>query len=130
MILLSSLFVSQFVIMFWKSRHPSSFNAITLLGLWVIPMGMGVNAGNVRYVVIWALFSIVTGIIIKRALSVPLKKETPGMVYGWFAGVYSVSYGLVLIGYFVVLLALFRIPELIFGITAEGDESLFQVCPY
>ena len=36
LILLAALFGFQFLILYWKSKHYRSFQAVTLVGLWLV----------------------------------------------------------------------------------------------
>merc|ERR1719192_3293550 len=40
LILLVVLVVSQIVLVQWKKRRPSSYHFCTLVGMWVIPVGL------------------------------------------------------------------------------------------
>jgi hypothetical protein len=59
LILIISLILFQLILLLWKKFHPSSYALTSLLGLWLIPPLIGMQAGNTRYVVLWALFSFV-----------------------------------------------------------------------
>ncbi|KAJ3089241.1 hypothetical protein HK102_006852 [Quaeritorhiza haematococci] len=127
LILLGILFVSQFAIVAWKKYHIRSFNLASLVGLWLLPPLIGYQAGNYRYVFVWFCFSVANTFIVKRAFEIPLKKETPGLVYRWYAWIYSLSYAVGFLGYVVVLLAFFRIPSIFGGWTEDSEVNMFQV---
>jgi len=58
-------------------------------------------------IAIWALFSGVTGYLLKFASQTPLQKETPRKVYAWFYFVWRISYACSIFGYFLLMLELF-----------------------
>ncbi len=88
-------------------------------------MYLGYTAGNYRYVSVWFLFTIVNVLVIRMALKKPMRKETPGIVYRWFAGVYATSYGTGILGYVMCMFAIFRVPE-IFGLSETFDLGVFR----
>jgi len=45
--------------------------------MWIIPMGMSVRNAWWRFVAIWAIFTIVTAAIMKRATQKPIGGSTP-----------------------------------------------------
>jgi RING finger protein 121 len=126
LIIIGSLLLSQLLISFWKKVHPKSYNISTLLGLWLVPMIMSIQSGYTRFLIIWALFSIVNGFIVMRALESPMKSSTPRLVYYWFQKVYDVSYFLGGCGYVVMLFAFFHLP-MMFGADIDGEANIFMV---
>lgn len=122
-ILLFALFASQFVILYWKKKHYKSYQAISLGGLYAFPLLFGIYGGWHRFIVIWAVFSIVNGygkrerererekhpiitiicIVIYKATRQPLEAMTPRMVYKWYTVVYNTSFVIGLIGYIIIL---------------------------
>ncbi|KAI9026194.1 hypothetical protein DFJ74DRAFT_604738 [Hyaloraphidium curvatum] len=107
LILLLSLLFSQYLILFWKSRHPRSFNALSTLGMWIIPPVFALYSGSWRFLTIWALFGLVNAGVIWKASEKPLNAVTPRLVYKWYATAYSVTYGLGAIGYVLMFVVLF-----------------------
>jgi RING finger protein 121/175 len=126
LIILGSLLLSQVFISLWKKYHIRSYNISTLLGLWLVPMFMSFQSGYTRFLIVWALFSIVNGFIVRRALESPMRSSTPRLVYWWFQKVYDASYFLGACGYVVMLLAFFHIP-MIFGSSVDGEADIFMV---
>ncbi|KAI8923819.1 hypothetical protein BC831DRAFT_469002 [Entophlyctis helioformis] len=125
LIMMGSLLVSQIGIMLWKKYHVRSYNVATLLGLWIVPMLMGLNAGNYRYVIFWFVFSAVNTYIVTLALESPMKSTTPKLVYRWYSWVTHVSYLVGIAGGVVMFLAMFHIPG-IFGVSLEGEAGVFE----
>ncbi|KAL2916829.1 hypothetical protein HK105_203608 [Polyrhizophydium stewartii] len=126
MILLGSLIGSQIAIMAWKRYHAQSFNMATLLGLWIVPMGIGFNAGNYRFVFVWTLFSIANTYIVKLALESPMQSSTPKIVYRWYRWVYNIAYIFGIIGYSITMVAVFHIPALFRITDIEGEAVVFE----
>ncbi|CAI2169056.1 8865_t:CDS:2 [Funneliformis geosporum] len=66
-ILLAALFGFQLLILYWKSKHYRSFQAVTLFGLWLIPMYLfGLQAHFWRFLSIWVLYSIANSWVLSR----------------------------------------------------------------
>ncbi|KAI8612970.1 hypothetical protein BC830DRAFT_1170640, partial [Chytriomyces sp. MP71] len=63
MILFASLIAAQILLTVWKKWHPQSFHLVSLLGLWLVPMWIGLNAGNTRFILIWLAFSLLNGLV-------------------------------------------------------------------
>ncbi|XJO70609.1 hypothetical protein BDV3_000261 [Batrachochytrium dendrobatidis] len=126
LIVIGSLFLSQIGIFIWKKYNASSFNIATLLGLWLVPMTMGAYAGNYRFVVVWAMFSIFNSYIVKLALEFPMKSSTPKLVYKWYAWVYNVAYVTGAIGYCITMIAIFHISAILGITTLQGEGVVFE----
>ncbi|KAJ3062669.1 hypothetical protein HDU98_001467 [Podochytrium sp. JEL0797] len=106
MILLFSLVAFQLVLTVWKRTHKNSFNLVSLVGLWFVPAGIAWSAGNARYLACWALFSVVNGVVVRKAIwESPMRSETPRLVYRWYSYVYSAS---VIVGAEEVEISMFR----------------------
>lgn len=60
-ILLFALFSSQFLILYWKKKHYSSYQVISLTGLYLFPALFALYDGWPRFLTIWTLFSLVNG---------------------------------------------------------------------
>jgi RING finger protein 121/175 len=124
LIFFGTLIISQLLITLWKKYHLKSYNTCTLLGLWIIPFIFALRAGSMRFSLIWMLFSIVNGYIVKLAIETPMRSLTPRLVYNWYSKVYDVSYLLAGGGYTVLLLAFFHVPVM-FGASMEGEADVF-----
>lgn len=77
LILVITLIVAQFVLFEWKKRHYKSYLLVSLLGLWLIPAGMCVKNGWWRFVVLWVIFSLLTGVVMRKAYQKPITGNTP-----------------------------------------------------
>ncbi|KAI8916011.1 hypothetical protein EDD86DRAFT_186297 [Gorgonomyces haynaldii] len=124
LIMFGALIVSQVLISIWKKYHPGSYNIATLLGLWIVPMLLAMNAGNTRFEIVWIIFSLVNGYIVKRALESPMRSMTPRLVYSWYSRVYDVCYLLVIVGYGITLVAFFHLP-VVFGTSNKTEGDVF-----
>lgn len=61
-----------------RSKIPTEFFQVcTLVGMWIIPMGMSARNAWWRFVVIWALFTLVTAAIMNKATQKPIGGSTP-----------------------------------------------------
>ena len=56
------------------------FQRATLIGMWVIPIGFCLKFGWMRFIVIWAIFSVITAFIVFKATRKPLGGRTPRYV--------------------------------------------------
>ncbi|KAJ3126869.1 hypothetical protein HK100_010044 [Physocladia obscura] len=127
MILFVSLILFQVVLTIWKRMHLSSFNLVSLMGLWLVPAGIGYSAGNYRFIIIWSAFSVTNGIVIRRAIfETPMRSETPKLVYRWYSYIYSASVIVGGAGYFFTFAPFFSLPSIIFGVSEEAEISMFR----
>ncbi|CAH0560674.1 unnamed protein product [Brassicogethes aeneus] len=106
-ILIVTLFVAQFVLIEWKKRFYKSYLIVTLLGMWIIPLGLSLKSHWWRFIFIWLLFSCITGLIVFKSLQKPIDRVTPRFVYKWFLLVYKGSYVLGILGYSIMMAAFF-----------------------
>lgn len=83
--------LAQSALVQWKKMHKRSFDSISLLGLWLAPALISLNAGYWRFLMIWAAYSSATGYIIFLSSRKPLAQHVPKMAYTWFIGVYNLS---------------------------------------
>ena len=81
LILFGSIMVAQVLLYVWRQRHPRSYTALTLLGLWAIPIFFSIKLYFWRMIVVWTLFSIITGFVMFKATRKKISVNTPR--YGW-----------------------------------------------
>ncbi|XP_004536133.1 RING finger protein 121 [Ceratitis capitata] len=103
LVLLITLIVAQVILVTWKQRHYKSYAATTLVAMWLIPMGISISYSFIRFIVIWILFSLLTAFVIRKAVSKPIERTTPRLVYKWFLLIYQISYILGIGGYIVMM---------------------------
>ncbi|XP_015520256.1 E3 ubiquitin ligase Rnf121 isoform X1 [Neodiprion pinetum] len=116
LILLVTLIVAQVFLVEWKKRHYKSYQMITLLAMWVIPLVLCIRNQWWRFIFLWHVFSCITWLIVRKALQRPIQGTTPRLVYKWFYFIYKLSYTLGIIGY-VIMLATFFGLNLIFDVS-------------
>ncbi|XP_067039835.1 E3 ubiquitin ligase RNF121-like isoform X1 [Acropora muricata] len=106
LILFSTLIVAQVLLVKWKKHYYKSFQAVTLVGMWLIPLYFNIKLQFWRMLSTWTLFSTLTGFIVYKSTRQPLSLTTPRLVYKWFLLVHKVTYALGIAGYMVVCLTL------------------------
>ncbi|XP_062513711.1 E3 ubiquitin ligase RNF121-like [Corticium candelabrum] len=102
-VLMMLMVIVQIVLFQWKRRRPRSYHAVTLLGLWLIPIYFALRLFWFRMLAIWTLFSLITGYIIFKATSKSMEGTTPRLVYRWFLLVYKLCYAVALLGYMLTV---------------------------
>lgn len=81
LILLITLVISQFILVFWKTKHFKSFQFVTMIGMWIIPFIISIKFNHIRFIVIWIIFTIITCMIAYRSSRIPINRTTPRLVY-------------------------------------------------
>merc|ERR1712061_335961 len=61
LILIAMIILGQFALVQWRQKSPKTYHMTTLLLLWIVPFAMSVYYHWTRFIVIWLLFSILTG---------------------------------------------------------------------
>ncbi|CAL8384730.1 unnamed protein product [Arctogadus glacialis] len=107
LILIATLLVAQVVLVQWKQRHTRSYNLVTLLQMWAVPLYFTIKLYWWRFLSMWGLFSLVTSYVLFRATRKPLSCHTPRMVYKWFLLIYKLSYAVGVLGYVAIMLTMF-----------------------
>merc|ERR1719195_309886 len=92
LILIVVLIVSQICLVQWKKWKPYSYHLCTLIGMWIIPLGLSLKNHWWRFPCIWLVFSSITSLVTKRSLEKPIQGTTPRLVYKWFLLIYKISY--------------------------------------
>ena len=114
LVLLTTILVVQVVLVQWRKRHFRSYQVVTLLAMWLIPIVMGIRDHCWRFVFFWLLFSAISLLVLRKALRKPLHGSTPRLVYKWFYFLHQISCGLGIVGY-TIIMATFMGINLIFG---------------
>ncbi|XP_064636124.1 E3 ubiquitin ligase Rnf121-like isoform X2 [Lineus longissimus] len=107
LILITTLVVAQVLLVQWKQRHFRSYQIVTLLGMWIIPIFFCLKFHWWRFIIIWAIFSVINGYISSLASRTRIAGTTPRKVYTWFVIIYKISYALGIVGYCVIMFTLF-----------------------
>ncbi|XP_033218077.1 RING finger protein 121 [Belonocnema kinseyi] len=79
-ILLGTLIVAQIILVEWKKRHYRSYQFVTLIAMWIIPLGLCAHNLWWRFIFVWLIFSSITGLIVRKALQHPIRGTTPRSV--------------------------------------------------
>uniref|UniRef100_A0A3Q2WZC5 Ring finger protein 175 n=1 Tax=Haplochromis burtoni TaxID=8153 RepID=A0A3Q2WZC5_HAPBU len=118
LILIATLVVAQIVLVQWKQRHHRSYNLVTLVQMWVVPLYFTIKLYWWRFLSMWGMFSVITSYVIFRATRKPLSCRTPS--YSFFS-LYrikaedSMDVGVIMLFY-----------GLYYGVMGRD----FQTCPY
>ncbi|XP_064796922.1 RING finger protein 175 isoform X3 [Oncorhynchus masou masou] len=123
LILIATLVVAQIVLVQWKQRHNRSYNLVTLLQMWVVPLYFTIKLYWWRFLSMWGMFSVITSYVVFRATRKPLSCRTPRMVYKWFLLIYKLSYVVGVIGYLVIMFTMFGF-NVFFRIKAEDSMDV------
>ncbi|KAL3234006.1 hypothetical protein MRX96_022762 [Rhipicephalus microplus] len=106
LILLASVVIAQIILVNWKKLHFKSYQRVTMVGMWLIPLCISVHSYWWRFVFIWTIFTVGTFIVMSWALQKPIAGTTPRWVYKWFYVIYLQSCAVCVFGYVVVMLTL------------------------
>ncbi|XP_055975130.1 RING finger protein 175 isoform X1 [Sorex fumeus] len=129
LIFLCALVLAQVVLVQWRQRHCRSYNLVTLLQMWVVPLYFTIKLYWWRFLSMWGMFSVITSYILFRATRKPLSGRTPRLVYKWFLLIYKLSYAFGVMGYLAIMFTMCGF-NLVFKIRARdsmdfGIVSLF-----
>uniref|UniRef100_A0A8C4M9J8 Ring finger protein 175 n=1 Tax=Equus asinus asinus TaxID=83772 RepID=A0A8C4M9J8_EQUAS len=103
LIFLCALVIAQIVLVQWRQRHGRSYNLVTLLQMWVVPLYFTIKLYWWRFLSMWGMFSVITSYIVFRATRKPLSGRTPRLVYKWFLLIYKLSYAFGVVGYLAIM---------------------------
>lgn len=106
LILLAAVVIAQIILVNWKKLHFKSYQRVTMMGMWLIPVCISVHSHWWRFVFIWTIFTVGTCIVMSWALQKPIAGTTPRWVYKWFYVIYLQSCAVCVFGYVVVMLTL------------------------
>ncbi|XP_043556120.1 RING finger protein 175-like isoform X4 [Chiloscyllium plagiosum] len=99
LILIATLVIAQIVLVQWKQHHCRSYNLVTLLQMWIVPLYFTVKLYWWRFLSTWGMFSVITSYVIFRATRKPLSGRTPriktedSMDFGVILLFYGLYYG-------------------------------------
>jgi len=124
LVLVGALFVSQILLIVWKQKHPRSYNVVSLLGLWLIPLGVSIYHFYWRFIIIWAIFSCITLRVMQLARRRPLGGKTPRLVYRWFVFLYNGSYAFGILAYVIMMFVLCGF----YTLFSDEPEPIIDMC--
>lgn len=104
LILLSTVVLSQVLLVLWRRKHPRSYQLVTFTGLTLIPLLYGIAESAYRFLGLFLVFFICNAHVLYLASRRPLNHKTPSLVYKWFAGAYRLTFGLGTFAYALFLL--------------------------
>ncbi|KTF87996.1 hypothetical protein cypCar_00015773 [Cyprinus carpio] len=104
LILIATLVVAQIVLVQWKQRHCRSYNMVTLLQMWVVPLYFTIKLYWWRFLSTWGM-----------------------MVYKWFLLIYKLSYAVGVIGYLAIMFTMFGF-NIFFSRNVSVIVCFFSVC--
>lgn len=119
LILITSMIISQVLLVWWKSRYPKSYIHSSMIAMWTLPFGISAYRHWWRFVGIWVIITMITVVLVWRPLMMPnfarSGSSIPRLLYKWFFTVYTLSSLVAVTGYAIVLLTFFGI-NLMLGI--------------
>lgn len=103
-ILITMLILGQFALFQWRSKSPKTYNLCTLVLLWIVPVFFSIQYGWTRFLVCWAIFTLINFAILRKSVMKPkISPETPRFVYRAFLFMFRVSLTVGTIGYLCFL---------------------------
>lgn len=76
----------------WQRHYFNSYQVVTLIGMYFIPVYFSVELHFYKMLVIWATFSVATAYVVFKATRKPLAQTTPRSVYTYFTVLYKLTY--------------------------------------
>ncbi|RKP16624.1 hypothetical protein ROZALSC1DRAFT_31472, partial [Rozella allomycis CSF55] len=110
----------QLITIQWKNRSPKTYNTVTLVGLWTIPLIISITNGFTRFVFIWMSYFVGTCIVLKPALRKPIDPMTPSVYHH----LYTVTYAIGSFAYVIFLIEFFGFPGLL---STQIGMSVFEL---
>ena len=68
------------ILFYAKFKTTYFLQLVTLIGMWIIPLGMCVRNLWWRFVFFWLVFSCITGLIVRKTVQRPMLGTTPRFV--------------------------------------------------
>lgn len=81
---LTVMVTAQSALSWWRRRYYSSYMAVTLLLLWLLPLAFAASAHFMRFMLVWVAWTALTGRHMLVARARPLEKTAPRRVYSYF----------------------------------------------
>ncbi|EGD73463.1 hypothetical protein PTSG_05166 [Salpingoeca rosetta] len=104
LLLIGTLIAAQIVLNMWRRYHFNSYQAVTLVGLWVFPFYFAVRHEILHLLLSWTAFTIATGYIAFKATRPQIGVRTPRLVYTYFYFVIKLTSIVAVVGYFIAIL--------------------------
>lgn len=117
-VMVAAFLIGQGLLVKWRLTYPRSYETVTLFGLWILPFIYCVRLQWWRFIVIWSLYSIASGFVIFLSKRNPLAGTTPRRIYKWFLLTYQCFYFCGAIGYVVLMITFFALPQAV-GLRVE-----------
>ncbi|XP_055333573.1 E3 ubiquitin ligase Rnf121-like [Paramacrobiotus metropolitanus] len=114
LILIVTLVLAHIALTIWKKRHFRSYQAVSLVGLLVVPVVISINHAWYRFVAVWSVFCTITALVMSKGMRKPVAASTARLVYKYFYAVHLVSGFLSVTGYCMLLFGLFGLNALFF----------------
>ena len=86
LVLFVVMMLSQILLVVWRKHYFNSYQVVTLVGMYFIPVYFSVELHFYKMLVIWTAFSIATAYVVFKATRKPLDQSTPRRVYTYFTG--------------------------------------------
>ncbi|EDQ85429.1 uncharacterized protein MONBRDRAFT_38886 [Monosiga brevicollis MX1] len=112
LVLVGTLVLAQILLTMWKKRHFASYQAVTLLGLWIFPIYFAILHEVWRLILTWALYTLITGYVSFLASQRQLSVKTPRKVYWYFVVVIKLTGFIGITGYVIAVFDFFIGPYL------------------
>lgn len=129
-ILLFALVGTQSFLVQCRKQHERAYITTALVGLWVIPALVAIHQLWPYMLCVWSLFTVTMGHVVFMATRPAISPRTPRYVYKWFAGVTQGCFGLVAVGYAILLSDLFRLEEVLFHVDGYALALGFSLVFY
>jgi len=104
LVLFVVMMLSQVLLVIWRKHYFNSYQVVTLIGMYFIPVYFSVELHFYKMLVIWATFSVATAYVVFKATRKPLAQTTPRSVYTYFTVLYKLTYFATFGGYGLALL--------------------------
>ena len=118
---------AQSALVRWRKQHKRSYDLVTLIGLWLVPAIISIQLVFWRFLVVWAVYSGVTGMYLYKCVFTDLwDTNVPKNIYTWFLGVFRASVGIGLAGYVTLLVDILS-GGVLFAPLVESGFSLLLI---
>ncbi|OAF69053.1 hypothetical protein A3Q56_03199, partial [Intoshia linei] len=122
------IFIFCFILLFqyfihkWKTTNFKSYQFVTLIVMYVIPLLISIRMFFIRFIFISSLYFLGNIYIIYKALQKPIDRNSPRLVYKWFIFLYSACYHIGIISYAIIIFSMLGITYLVHVDPANGID--------